>query len=254
MSDQNKTNNFNPHHKKPIQRWYRDVAIRQQSHSELAEDYDSKERFLTTCAVGLNAIVSSVIFTSVNNNQSSDPDNELALFHTLTILAGVISAINTVLQAITKNLQFAEGAEQHQQAFRQFTQMRFRLENIFGNEYIDDEKIDRSYLNEWINEYRDLLESSPLIPQDIFVKQTEKEDARWKVSSTKIITTAKTNINDSIQINKSYDTDHSSTDRNIVRSEVVNREVKKQYMSDLIKEKDHSNIRAYETLRELAFL
>ena len=191
MSTKNISEIFNQEHKKPIQRWYRDVAIRQQSHSELAEEFDSKERSLSTLAVGLNAIASSIIFTTVSTSPSS---TEMSAYTSaLSVFAGIIAASNTILQAILKNLQYAQSAEQHQQAFRQYTQMRFRLESIFGYEYHDDEYLDRSNLNLWIKEYRDLLETSPLIPQDVFDAKAKKEDAAYRISSSKALPIENTN-------------------------------------------------------------
>jgi len=169
----------NKNHLKPLQRWYEDVMTRMNSHSILADKFDSTERALTTISVGLTAVTSSLIFTSISPGapapSATSDERDGGTNSRLAIFAGILSALNTVLQAITKNLQLAQAAEQHQIAFKQFTKMRFRIENILGLGHRDDPDLDRDLLNDWIKEYQGLIESSPILPQDLRLEQASLE-------------------------------------------------------------------------------
>ena len=176
---------YNPKHPKPLKIWARGIAIRQTSHSNIAEKFYRREKFLTTLSVALTALTSSAIFTSIsprllgnevhgvvaeNDADATPSTTRSTLSFYLACLAGIVAAGNTVLQAVHKSLNYAQVSEQHYIAFKRFTKMRYRLEAIVGNSYEDDGHVHDTALKNWIHDYGDVLESSPIIPQDEFAK------------------------------------------------------------------------------------
>jgi hypothetical protein len=187
----------NPVHKKPIQKWARAIAIRQTCHSKMADTFHRKDKFLNTISVSLNAITSSVIFTSIAPNLkpkskailavrgkedeiTSDgvPPVSVSFPFVLSCTAGFISLVNTVLQAVGGCLNYAQLAEQHHTAFKLFTKMRYRLEIMVGSTYEDDGHIVASELKDWIHDYGEVLESAPIIPQEVFDKARKEEEKK----------------------------------------------------------------------------
>ena len=164
---------------KPLKTWYRSLVIRQSCHSHMAEDMIAKDMYFNTISVAITAITSSAIFTSlVPSSPNSIEEAQTGGYNTLAILAGVLAAFNTVLQAIMKTMAYNRKGEQHLVAFKMFTRMRFKMENLIGDRkrYSHHEDIDDKMLSEWIEKYVELLESEPIIPQDILEEMSEKED------------------------------------------------------------------------------
>ncbi len=159
---------YNIHHKKPFKSWARGALIRQICHSELATWYERTDKILNTITVTLTAISSSAIFAAVNPSvDSSIPSGK----NYLSWGAGFVAVISTILQAIMKALSYASLAEQHKLAARQFTKVRFRLEIICGNNYVDDGHVNTDKVAEWIREYEELLDSTPVVPQKLFISK-----------------------------------------------------------------------------------
>jgi len=165
--------------KKPIKQWYRSLVIRQSCHSQLAEEMINKDMYLNTLSVGLTAITSSAIFTSLAPSTDGGGIKTSGGGHQLAMMAGVLAAINTVLQAVMKTVNYARKGEQHLTAFKGFTKMRFKLENLIGNpkRYENDEKINEKMLSRWIDKYEELIEMEPIIPEEILDEITKQEMA-----------------------------------------------------------------------------
>lgn len=174
--------------KKPLKTWYRGLVIHQSCHSQMAEDMINKDMYFNTISVGITAITSSAIFTSLAPN-SDGGIKTAGGGNTLAVSAGILAAFNTVLQAVMKTVNYARKGEQHLAAFKRFTKMRFKMENLIGNTttYDHHDQIDEKKLNDWIEKYEELLEQEPIIPQEILEEITEKEDSmglRWTSSGT----------------------------------------------------------------------
>lgn len=219
---------FNKRHRKPLSSWARAIAIRQTCHSIMADRYHYREKSLATISVALTALTSSAIFTSISPRiLSEDTIDHNDVHHTtvgdigmptlaaetdggtqddsaayarstlsvnLASFAGMLAAVNTILQAVHKSLNYGQESEKHLIAFKQFTKMRYQLEGLVGNTYEDDGHIDEAALSAWVIAYGEVLESSPLIPQREFEKvraeelEKEKEyddDQRKKVKEEK---------------------------------------------------------------------
>jgi len=174
--------------KKPIKQWYRSLVIRQSCHSRMAEDMINKDMYLNTLSVGLTAITSSAIFTSLAPSTDGGGIKTSVGGHQLAMMAGVLAAINTVLQAVMKTVNYARKGEQHLNAFKGFTKMRFKLENLIGNpkRYENDEKINEKMLSRWIDKYEELIEMEPIIPEEILEEMTKQEMACDNFSSERM--------------------------------------------------------------------
>ena len=159
---------------KPLKIWYRSLVIRQSCHSHMAEELIAKDMYLNTISVAITAVTSSAIFTSLVPSSGSQTGG----YNSLAVMAGVLAAINTVLQAIVKTMAYNRRGEQHLNAFKMFTRMRFKMENLIGDKkvYSHHEDINDTMLDEWIEKYEELLELEPIIPQCILEEISEKED------------------------------------------------------------------------------
>ena len=185
---------------KPIKKWYRGLVIRQCCHSHLASKYLYQDMCMNTFSVALTAITSSAIFTSLSPSSSSssqpvnynydqvmedgvaDGEGDTVAFvnptaqttpvvhipvdyaSTLALLAGIIAAFNTVLQGISRTQGYGQRGEQHLHAYKNFSRLRFKLENIIGDKpkYGDHENVDTNLLDNWIKKYEEVLEESPV--------------------------------------------------------------------------------------------
>lgn len=185
---------YNEYHPKPIRTWARGIAIQQTCHSYLAEKFRKYEQILATTSVFLTALTSSAIFTSIsplgnqgaNTNNGTDDTTSTSSFSVkLSAIAGTIAALNTILQAVHKHLQFASRSEQHFLAFKRFTKIRFQLESLAGDKYRDDGKLNEALLKDWIDGYGEVLESAPNIPQEVF-KRFLKEELRHEMTYFKV--------------------------------------------------------------------
>mmetsp|Transcript_22265 Transcript_22265/g.33331 ORF Transcript_22265/g.33331 Transcript_22265/m.33331 type:complete len:345 (+) Transcript_22265:63-1097(+) len=162
----------------PIQRqvraWYRGICIRQTCHSDFANKYQKADKLVNALTVTLTAITSSVIFTSISPGSTSEGYGS-----SLATIAGILAAINAVIQSLHKALGLAEAGERHTQTYKQFTSMRFRLERLSCGNFEENGTItvNEEKLAEWASDYGKVLESAPLIPQSKFdaVRQKEKE-------------------------------------------------------------------------------
>mmetsp|Transcript_62126 Transcript_62126/g.69558 ORF Transcript_62126/g.69558 Transcript_62126/m.69558 type:complete len:185 (-) Transcript_62126:32-586(-) len=165
--------------KKPIKQWYRSLVIRQSCHSHMAEDMINKDMYLNTLSVGITAITSSAIFTSLAPSNDGGGIKTSGGGTQLAMMAGILAAINTVLQAVMKTVNYARRGEQHLISFKGFTKMRFKLENLIGNpkRYENDEKINEKMLSRWIDKYEELIEMEPIIPEEILEEITKQEMA-----------------------------------------------------------------------------
>lgn len=160
---------FVQEHKKPVKNWYKSIAIRQRCHGLLADKFKGRDKLLTTVSVCLTAVTSSAIFTSTTPvNDDINAHTQKNTSQLLAVFAGVLAAVNTILQAITKQLQYAQLGEQHKIAYKKCSKLRFRLEDILGAHCEDDGKIDRERLASWLKSYSELLDSAPIIPQTTF--------------------------------------------------------------------------------------
>jgi hypothetical protein len=85
--------------------------------------------------------------------------------------------------------QYATRGEQHLAAYKQFSKLRFKLENIIGDKpkYGHHENIDNVLLDAWIAKYEEALEMSPIIPQRIFAHVAEDHDRKGDLKWTKEI-------------------------------------------------------------------
>ncbi len=157
----------NPDHVRPLKAWAREIAIRKESHRELANHYSTFDKIINGIAVTLSAFSSSAIFASYK----ATPVEETNHIINFQLIGGIIAVTSTILQSLQKALQFAELAEQHKNACKQFTKLRFRLEIIAGENLEDDGTLNMDRLTDWTREYQDLLESSPLIHIAMLKKQ-----------------------------------------------------------------------------------
>jgi hypothetical protein len=175
--------------RKPLRNWYRTIVIKQSCHSLMAEDLMTKDMYYNTLSVGITAITSSAIFTSLAPSTGGGALDIAAGGNALAFTAGVLAASNTILQAVMKTLNFARRGEQHLVAFKNFTKMRFKMENLIGDSknYNHHEEINEKNLNDWIEKYEELLEDEPIIPQEILEMITDREDnagLKWTCSDT----------------------------------------------------------------------
>jgi len=170
---------------KPIKKWYRGLIVRQSCHNRLASDFLARDTHLSTLSVVLTALTSSAIFVSLTPLASATGD-ELAMeleaststttisssistagvsawSQILAVLAGTIAACNTVLQGITRTLYYGQRGERHLRAYREYSVLRFQLENIVGDKpRYAEHKVDRTRLEAWIRSYEEVLEESPV--------------------------------------------------------------------------------------------
>jgi hypothetical protein len=155
----------------------------------MAEDLMTKDMYYNTLSVGITAITSSAIFTSLAPSTGGGAIDIAAGGNTLDLFAGVLAASNTILQAIMKTMNYARRGEQHLVAFKNFTKMRFKMENLIGDSknYSHHEEINEKSLNDWIEKYEELLDYEPIIPQDILEEITDREDnagLKWACSDS----------------------------------------------------------------------
>ncbi len=169
MSDELGQIQFNPEHVRPLRAWGREIAIRTESHRELSNHFSKCDKIINGIAVTLSAFASSAIFASYQATTVEEKSKGGMINYQM--VGGVIAVIGTILQSLQKALQFAELAEQHKNACKQFTKLRFRLEIIAGENLIDDGTLNMDRLTDWTREYQDLLESSPLIRMSMLQKQ-----------------------------------------------------------------------------------
>ena len=162
---------------KPLKVWYRSMVIRQSCHSHLADKYISKDMYFNTASITITAITSSAIFTSLVPSTAAKAA-QAGTYNSLAVTAGILAAFNTVLQAIMKTTAYHRRGENHLIAFKQYTKMRFQLENLIGDKmsYYHHSEIDDRMLDVWIEKYEELLESEPMIPQHILESITQRED------------------------------------------------------------------------------
>lgn len=170
---------------KPLKTWYRTLVIRQSCHSQMAEDFQQKDRRINTISVAITAITSSSIFSSL---APPDPNEKSSSYSFMALFAGVLAAVNTVILAIAKTCNYARKGENHLAAFKDYTRLRFKMENLVGDKqsYYHHDGIDDADLDKWIEKYTALLESEPIIPQDVFEEVEEKEDnagLKWTKSN-----------------------------------------------------------------------
>lgn len=191
---------------KPLFKWYRGLVIRQRCHSHLASDFLYKDTMLNTITVGLTALTSASIFLSIPPSGAANtidsnmgvheyeelaiPTRSLAVEHdvtratdftqTLTMLAGGVSAINTVLQGITRTLKWGESYERHLRAYKDLSKLRFELESILGTrpKFGGAQIVNKVALDSWIVKYEEVLDTSPIIPQATFEHVAEDEDKK----------------------------------------------------------------------------
>ncbi len=165
----------NKYHKRPIRSWARGIIIRQACHSKLATKYTRIDNWLNLISVTLTALSSSAVFATINPSIDMTLDGIPNSKNYLSWGAGLVAVTSTILQAIVKAMNFATLAEQHRMATRQLTKLRFRLELVVGDNFVDDGKLKMEKLAEWTREYEDLLDSAPIIPQDLFAEQRTLE-------------------------------------------------------------------------------
>eukprot|EP00532_Pseudo-nitzschia_australis_P009568 CAMPEP_0168238566 /NCGR_PEP_ID=MMETSP0140_2-20121125/20964_1 /TAXON_ID=44445 /ORGANISM="Pseudo-nitzschia australis, Strain 10249 10 AB" /LENGTH=149 /DNA_ID=CAMNT_0008172627 /DNA_START=367 /DNA_END=816 /DNA_ORIENTATION=+ len=135
--------------------------------------------YSNTISVAITALTSSAIFTSlVKNDHEGTKLSQAGPSKYLALSAGILAALNTILQAIMKNMAYARRGESHLNAFKQYTKMRFKMENLVGDtvSYYHHDGVDNTLLDEWVVKYEELLELEPIIPQEIFEYITDKED------------------------------------------------------------------------------
>jgi len=168
---------------KPLKVWYRNLVIRQACHSHMADSYISKDTYFNTISVAVTALSSCAIFISlVPSAVGADAVGIrvplIGPYNALALIAGVLAACNTVLQAILKTKAYNRKGENHRSAFKQYTKMRFKMENLIGDRrsYYHHNEIDEKLLDGWIEKYEELLETEPIIPQDVLEWISEKED------------------------------------------------------------------------------
>lgn len=101
-------------------RWYRRVRVMGDAHHEFATKYGRRATELNVLLVALNAVVSSAIFTSLQESSYSAA---------VRFLAGVLSLSVAVLTAIKSQLKYDELAEAHRNAQRGFEKVRHRMES-----------------------------------------------------------------------------------------------------------------------------
>ncbi len=185
-----------------IRAWYRGICIMQTCHSDFATRCQKMDKWFTLIKVALTAITSSMIFTSINPPPQSgsgsgsateeDVDFDADVTHTnttntLAMVAGILAAANAVIQSFHKALAHAEAGERHELAYKQFTALRFRLERLVtcGNFQHDGSGsgsgsgsvvVDEVKLREWANDYGNVLESAPIIPQAKFDSVRRKKE------------------------------------------------------------------------------
>ena len=175
---------------KPLIKWYRSLVIRQRCHSHLASEYLYKDTMLNTITVGLTALTSASIFLSIppsgaanaiDSNMGVNEYEEITtttrnlavedevtratdFTQTLTMLAGVVSAMNTVLQGITRTLKWGESYEQHLRAYKDLSKLRFELESILGTrpKFGSAQIVNKVALDSWIVKYEEVLDTSPV--------------------------------------------------------------------------------------------
>ena len=118
----------------------------------MAEDLMTKDMYYNTLSVGITAITSSAIFTSLAPSTGGGAIEIATGGNALAVFAGVLAASNTILQAIMKTMNYARRGEQHRVAFKNFTKIRFKMENLIGDSenYSHHEEINEKYLNDWI--------------------------------------------------------------------------------------------------------
>ena len=170
----------NKDHKKPIEAWQRGIITNQLCHSQLAEKYDLFDTILNTFSLTLTALSSSAIFVSVNP-QVDAAFGGMWSKNLVSYVAGIISVVSTILQAVHMALQHVILAEQHRQATIALTKLRFHLELIVGDNVKDTGNLNYSDLNRWAREYKDALESAPVIPQNYFEAACEKYEEKYSL-------------------------------------------------------------------------
>jgi len=176
---------------RPFEKWYRGIAIRQLAHSELAAKFSRMNMYMNTLSVALTALTSSAIFTSISppaleyygdynttsaSATASATDSTIGYLN-LALLAGVISAFNTVLQGVMTTLAYGTKGEQHLAAFKAYTRMRFQLEDMIGengefNHCLESNEQEEA--KKWVEKFLEVQESSPIVPQDVFDHHLER--------------------------------------------------------------------------------
>ena len=150
----------NSNSNKPIRKWYNNITVQQYCYGLLAEKYKRIDQNLTNIFFSLNTITYSMIFAVSSPLFSNESVNSAFLVY----FSGFISTGSTFLLATINYFKYGKLGEQHRLAHKICNTLRFRLENICGNNFVDDGKIDLEELNNWFKEYDEFLDSSPFIP------------------------------------------------------------------------------------------
>uniref|UniRef100_A0A7S3QIQ0 Uncharacterized protein n=1 Tax=Chaetoceros debilis TaxID=122233 RepID=A0A7S3QIQ0_9STRA len=165
-------------------RWKRQITTRQACHSRLATWYMYADRAINAISVVSSALSSTAIFASMKMHfhEAAETLHDLedtlediqstSMIFSTGLCGGLLS---TILQSVQTSLQMAEHADEHALAQKRLAKLRFRLDVIFGNNYIEDDSIDQKKLVEWIRDYEEYIQTAPPISHFQFERQRNAE-------------------------------------------------------------------------------
>jgi len=155
-----------------LTRWKRTVNVLQACHKDASLWYSRRATGLTVFVVALNAIISSAMFSSI---QESDDENSYQT--TVRVIAACLSITSGIAAAVRSALRLETISEQHSSAARRFGKLYVRFNDICDMleiEYNPGGGEKASEWKDWFKDYMDVMEQAPMIDDNEYDKMCGK--------------------------------------------------------------------------------
>eukprot|EP00931_Biecheleriopsis_adriatica_P088001 TRINITY_DN62400_c0_g1_i1.p1 TRINITY_DN62400_c0_g1~~TRINITY_DN62400_c0_g1_i1.p1 ORF type:complete len:317 (-),score=68.17 TRINITY_DN62400_c0_g1_i1:133-1083(-) len=169
-----------------LTRWKLTVNTLQACHKDSSLWYSRRATGLTVFVVALNAIISSAMFSSI---QESGDENSYQT--TVRVIAACLSITSGIAAAVRSALRLETVSEQHSAAARRFGKLYVRFNDICDMleiEYNPGGGEKASEWKDWFKDYMDVMEQAPMIDDsqyDAMVAKMTSKTSAVKRSSVK---------------------------------------------------------------------
>lgn len=154
--------------------WLKGIVANHIAHTRAATGYARSNRILGLTSTILSAVVSTALFSSINQNDSES----------LVFTAGILSMIATIIAASFSFLKYGELSEQHRQASRKYGVLRRQLELLLTDVSNPDLMEQMKQLNE---KRLEVEEATPIIPNKIYESALKSAESNKLINEVKAL-------------------------------------------------------------------
>lgn len=154
-----------------LRKWKRSVNVLQACHKEAALWYAKWATSLTVFVVSLNAIISSAMFSSIQESDGHSYET------TIRIIAASLSITSGIAAAVRAALRLETVSEQHSSAARRFGKLYVRFNDICDMleiEYNPGGGEKSSEWKDWFKDYMDVMEQAPMIDDVVYDRVSDR--------------------------------------------------------------------------------